>query len=329
MARPPAENDRSVRTGRRHPRPVAVVTALTVAVGLAACAPAGGPSTDAPTTAASATTEPATPASAGTTVDLDVDGRTVRLHLPPGHDAATPVPLVVGLHGYTSNATELDSYFGLTAASDERGFLLALPEGTVDPSGDQFWNALEGGCCDFSGTGVDDSTFVARLIEEVEAAYAVEGAVLVGHSNGAYLAHRVACDHADRVTAIAALAGPLPADAARCEPSEPVAVLQIHGDADDVVGYGGGQGGASAPDTAAAWAAHDGCSPEPEPAPPLDLERLLPGAETEVLRYADCPAGTAVELWTITGGGHVPELGDGFTPAVLDFLLRTPPATGR
>ncbi len=308
-----------MRTGPRR----TVLLAAFVAAVLAACAPADGPVPDAATpaapTPAAATSDTAT--SPGTTVELDVDGRAVRLHLPPGHDAAAPVPLVVGLHGYTSNATELDSYFGLTAAADERGFLLALPEGTVDPSGDQFWNALEGGCCDFSGSGVADSTFVSRLIEEVETAYAIDRVVLVGHSNGAYLAHRVACDHADQVTAIAALAGTLPADVARCAPSRAVTVLHIHGDADDVVGYGGGQGGASAPDTAAAWAGFDGCAATPGRAPALDLERLLPGAETEVLRYGDCRDGAAVELWTIVGGGHVPELSDDFTPAVLDRLL--------
>lgn len=298
-----------------------------VLAGSVACAPDGAPPSDAPTSEAttSGSTIPAPPTSGGTTVQVDVDGRPVTLHLPPGHDAAAPVPLVVGLHGYTSNATELDSYFDLTAASDERGFLLALPEGTVDPSGDQFWNALEGGCCDFSGSGVDDSTFVSRLIELVSDAYAVERAVLVGHSNGAYLAHRVACEHADQVAAIGALAGTLPADTARCDPSRPVTVLHIHGDADDVVGYGGGQGGASAPDTAAAWAGLDGCSAGPEERPALDLEWTLPGPETTVLRYGDCRDGAAVELWTITGGGHVPELGDGFTPAVLDFLLAAGP----
>ena len=294
-----------------------------VLAGSVACAPDGAPPSDAPTSEAttSGSTIPAPPTSGGTTVQVDVDGRTVRLHVPPGHDAAAPVPLVVGLHGYTSNATELDSYFGLTAAAAERGFVLALPEGTVDPSGDQFWNALEGGCCDFSGSGVDDSTFVSRLIDEVAAAHAIERVVLVGHSNGAYLAHRVACDHADQVTAIAALAGALPVDVARCAPSRAVTVLHVHGDADDVVGYGGGRGGASAPDTAATWAGFDGCAATPEQTAALDLERLLPGAETEVLRYGDCRDGAAVELWTIVGGGHVPELSEDFTPAVLDLLL--------
>lgn len=242
--------------------------------------------------------------------------------MPPSYDPETPVPLLVGLHGYRSNSRENDSYFGLTAESDARGFLLALPEGTTDPDGDQFWNALVGGCCDFYGANVDDSDYLSRLVDEVSASYAVESVVLVGHSNGAYMAHRFACEHADQVTAIATLAGTLAADTSRCAPSRPVSVLHIHGDADDVVRYTGGQGAASVSATIEAWTALNGCTSSPETLPPLDLDSALPGSETTVARFADdCRDGGTVELWTIVGGGHVPEFGPAFTPAVLDFLL--------
>ena len=312
---------------RRFRGAAAALTAAVAAALLAGCAPTTG---DAPPSAAS--TSPPAPASttstasAGSTLEIDVDGRPFRLHLPPGLDPATAAPLVVGLHGYTSNASELDSYFGLTAASDERGFLLALPEGTVDPDGDQFWNALEGGCCDFYGADVDDSGYLALVVDAVSAAYAVDQVVLVGHSNGAYLAHRFACEHADRVSAIATLAGTLPADTSGCDPSGPVSVLHIHGDADDVVPYDGGQGGASASDTAEVWADLNGCDPTPDEPPALDLS-TLPGDETTAIRFArGCRDGRSVVLWTIRDGGHVPDLGPAFTPAVLDFLLG--PRTG-
>lgn len=96
---------------------------------------------------------PAVTVPPGTTAQVDLDGRPFRLHVPPGYDPATPVPLLVGLHGYTSNSSELDSYVGLSAAADERGLLLALPDGTTDPAGDRFWNAVDGGCLDSSLPG--------------------------------------------------------------------------------------------------------------------------------------------------------------------------------
>lgn len=281
------------------------------------------PPTDPATTgsdpAATSSDASPTPDRAGT-VEIDLDGRPFRLHVPPDLDPATAVPLVVGLHGYTSSSAELDSYFGLSAEADARGFLLALPEGTTDPAGDQFWNAVEGGCCDFHRSGTDDVGYLDRLVETVSASYAVGPVVLVGHSNGGYLAHRFACEHADRVSAIATLAGTLPPATARCAPSGPVTVVHVHGDADDVVPYGGGRDGASAAGTAAAWADRNGCAPTPESAPALDLDWVIPGAETTVERYADGCLRT-VELWTIVGGGHVPDLGPAFTPAVLDVLL--------
>lgn len=67
------------------------------------------------------------PATVGT---LAVAGREFRLRVPSGYDAARPAGLVVGLHGYTSNSGELDSYLGLSTETERRGLLLALPEGT-------------------------------------------------------------------------------------------------------------------------------------------------------------------------------------------------------
>jgi polyhydroxybutyrate depolymerase len=49
------------------------------------------------------------------------------------------------------------------------------------------------------------------------------------------MAYRMACDHADQVAAIVSLAGAMYEDTARCTPSEPVGVLQIHGTADDTI----------------------------------------------------------------------------------------------
>lgn len=294
----------------------ALVAALVLAL-VAGCDAA------APTDAPSAGPNPDATVAPGTTGSIDLDGRPFRLHVPAGYDPAAPTPLLVGLHGYTSDSGELDSYFGLTAASDERGFLLALPDGLENPRGDRYWNAVDGGCCDFSGADTDDSGYLSRLIDHVRSSYAVGPVALVGHSNGGYMSHRLACEHADQVDAIASLAGPLPADTSRCAPSRPVRVLHVHGDADDTVPYlGGALSSASAEETVEAWARLDGCEPSPLPLPAMDLDASIPGPETTVLRYADgCAEGLRVELWTIAGGGHVPELGPAFTPAVLDFLF--------
>ena len=56
---------------------------------------------------------------------------------------------------------------------------------------------------------------------------------VAGHSNGGFMSYRLACTHADRIAAIVSLAGATFDTPADCSPTEPVAVLQIHGTADD------------------------------------------------------------------------------------------------
>ena len=72
------------------------------------------------------------------------------LFLPDGADLTEPLPLVVLLHGYSSNAFEADLYFGFSELVDEGGFGLLLPDGTTDATGLQFWNATPE-CCDIYG----------------------------------------------------------------------------------------------------------------------------------------------------------------------------------
>jgi polyhydroxybutyrate depolymerase len=125
------------------------------------------------------------------------------------------------------------------------------------------------------------------------------------------MAHRLACDRASEVAAIVALAGDNYLDATKCNPSEHVAVLQVHGDADMTILYGGGSTVSgqytSAHASVATWAEKNGCTGALAPTGTmLDLDSTIPGNETKVETYGGCPAGVDVALWTIQGGPHVP-----------------------
>jgi polyhydroxybutyrate depolymerase len=267
---------------------------------------------------------PATPASS--TVTIELDSRPFRLHVPS--TVAGKAPLVVLLHGYTSSAAEQEDYFQLTGESDRRGFLYAMPDGTVNQESKRFWNATPA-CCDFFNSGVDDSTYLLRLIDAVAAKYPVDPArvYFVGHSNGGFMALRMACEHADRVTAVASLAGAATADPAQCRPARPVSVLQIHGTSDRTIFYEGtdtaGRKYPSAEGTVAMWRGLDGCATAPDTsAPPIDLDSGLSGAETTVSAWHEgCKSGTRAELWSIKDGSHIPALTPTFATAVVDFLL--------
>lgn len=252
------------------------------------------------------------------------------LTVPEGYSGESAVPLVVLLHGYTSNGEQQATYFGLPALAEKAGFLLATPNGTRDRMGNRFWNATDA-CCDWFRTGVDDVAYVDAVIDEVSAKYQVDPArvFLVGHSNGAFMAHRYACDRSGRVAAIVTLAGMQWKDQANCKPESPVSVLHVHGRNDTTVRYEGGLTpiGAypGAAETVAAWAAHTGCTGElAATGRKLDVDRSVPGEETVEEARTGCPTGTAAALWTIEGGGHVPAFNENWAPAIWAFMASHP-----
>ena len=253
--------------------------------------------------------------------------RPTKVYVPLSYRADHPAPLVVLLHGYGVSGLIQEALFQVAPRAEEHGFLYAHPDGRADKTGKHFWNATDA-CCDFGLTGVDDSAYLLGLVDEIAARWSVDPkrVYFMGHSNGGYMAHRMACDHADRIAAVASLAGAMWNDTSKCKPAAPISVLQIHGTADDMVAYDGTPQYPGAKKTVEDWAAFDGCSLAPDTSSPnLDLDESLPGDETTVTKYAaGCKGATDAELWTIVGGGHVPGLSKTFLPDVLGYLLSHP-----
>jgi polyhydroxybutyrate depolymerase len=238
------------------------------------------------------------------------------------------MPLVILIHGYGSSGEGHESYFGgLARITKARGIILAIPNGTYDHKRMLFWNASEA-CCDFDKLPVDDVAYLDAIVEDVAKKAPLDRSRVyaLGHSNGAFMAHRWACERPSEVAAIVALAGVPWSDPARCTGHD-VSVLQVHGDADKVIDFAGGKSFGngepypSADSAVAAWAARDGCGQSRRSAgPPLDFDGAVPGAETTREAY-DCPKGLAVELWRMHGSSHVPRFDTRFANAALDFLL--------
>ncbi len=299
---------------------------VAILVLLTACGTASpGASTTSAGSGGTTTSASPAPTRLRTLVSIPVDGRPANLHLPKTYSTQTPAPLVIGLHGYQNTGAELEAYLKLMPESDRRGFLYAMPDGTQDSNGDRFWNATDA-CCDLFHSTVDDSRYLSDLIRTIERQYTVDThrVYLVGHSNGAFMAYRMACDHADQITAIVALNGAMWNDVSRCAPSRPVSVLDIRGTADDTIHFAGGTSNATYPSAAtteADWVHFDQCPAVPaRTAAALDLTPDVPGAETSVTTYGGCANGSVVVSWVIDRGSHVPTLGPAFAPGVVDFL---------
>ncbi|MFN7132630.1 MAG: alpha/beta hydrolase family esterase, partial [Myxococcales bacterium] len=253
--------------------------------------------------------------------------------VPKDYDQTKPTPLRVLLHGYGANGSGQTTYFRLAALADRKTFLLAAPNGTVDRTGRQFWNATDS-CCDIYGNGVDDVAYLGALIADVQRRFNVDPKRIwiVGHSNGGFMAHRLACELSDRIAGIVSLAGAAWKDPTRCGDGAGVAVLQVHGDADLVIAYDGGRpsGSPSLPphpsarDSVAQWATRNGCAAALTPVSDrLDLDTNVAGAETRVDRHLNCARGAA-ELWTMEKSGHIPGLNATWPEAIYGFLQAHP-----
>jgi polyhydroxybutyrate depolymerase len=109
---------------------------------------------------------------------------------------------------------------------------------------------------------------------------------VTGHSSGAMMAQRLACERADRFAAAASVAGSL--TSARCSPSAPVSLLEIHGTSDAEVSL------ASAASAVAAWRTADRCE--------ASAQVVTAGPVTT--RAWRCAQGSEVRLVEIAGAQH-------------------------
>ena len=110
-----------------------------------------------------------------------------------------------------------------------------------------------------------------------------------------------------------------------------IAVLQVHGTLDAVIGYlGGATVGQppypSAKNSVRTWGAKNRCTGANLTAisGDLDLVTALLGDETEREGFTGGPSNAAAELWTMRGAGHVPVLNDQFAERVYSWLLAHP-----
>lgn len=253
--------------------------------------------------------------------------RPVDLELPAALDDGAAYPLVLVLPGYTVTGYIQEAYLGLRMLRDAGGAFVVAPTGTYDSQGKPFWNADEA-CCDFEHASPDDVGYLASLIDDIAAAWPIDrGAVFViGQGNGGNMAYRLACDRADAVAAIVAVGAGAAIDPAACAPARPVGILHVHGTVDAEFAYDGGgpfqmaPGAPGAVECVTRWAGHDGCGAVRTADTALDLDVVVPGAETRPERF-DCPPPLAVELWTMEGSGHLPNMVDAFVPAVWPWLL--------
>ena len=259
--------------------------------------------------------DPLTPGDHRRTLEFGGKSRIYDVHVPPGYDGSTAVPLVLDVHGFQNSATLQAGLSGWRSLADSEGVIVAYPLGLfgrpeapeVDtPAGPSF----NGGplCCgDAARRRVDDVGFARAIVQAVAAEAAVDRARVyaTGLSNGGYLSHRLACEAADVFAAVAPVAariGLVPTTL--CQPSRPIALIEFAGLHDPLVPYGGVGLQPSAAQSLAYWRDQDRCGSGP---PDERADFGTSYCET----YRTCSAGVQVELCSIeagqvsSGAGHL------------------------
>jgi polyhydroxybutyrate depolymerase len=255
----------------------------------------------------------AAPDDPSATLDFGGLSRTYMVHVPPGH----PTGLVMNLHGGGSTGAQQERLTNFDAIADADGFVVVYPDGI-----DNNW-ADGRGASEPDRRGVDDVGFLAALAGKLQNEYGVNpGHVFAtGMSNGGFMSNRLGCDRADVFAAVAPVSGTLGVNVA-CNPSRPVAVLEVHGTADPLVPFDGGmmhgRGGesdvVSAPAMVDRWRSADACQ-----GPPAAQTLAGTGDGTAVHQFTStpCAAGTAVVFYQVDDGGHTWPGGPQYLPKAI------------
>lgn len=224
--------------------------------------------------------------------------REYNVYVPASYNPANPAPLVINLHGYSSNNWQQELYSNFNPIADTAGFILVYPQGTSDGTGNLFWNV------GFFPSNIDDTGFLLALIDTLAAQYNLDQNRIysTGMSNGGFMSYKLACE-TDRIAAIASVTGSMTTQTfGACTPS-PIPVMQIHGTLDPTVPFDGSTIFVPAPDVVSYWVGVNQCNPTPVMTN-VPNTNLLDGATAEHYVYSGGLSGTSVEFYKIINGAH-------------------------
>ena len=262
-----------------------------------------------PTTTAAAPTQCASHVSGGVNeVTLNAGGEThdVRVFVPPLL-AGTQMPVVIDWHGLGSDGTQQAFYSDYETVAEEQGFIVVHPTGVAEtPGGPNSWQLFP-----TPGGGRDDLAFAGALIDDLIANWCADPARVysTGMSNGGFFTARLICEMADRIAAAVSVAGTYHPES--CHPARDVPYMAIHGTADKVVPYLGGDSTLAGPgsdpglkvffeqvipDEFAEFAADYACD--------ATTTDTAVGSDVTQHAYTGCDGDTPVIFDEVQGGGH-------------------------
>ena len=233
--------------------------------------------------------------------------RQYRIHVP---DQLPDSPaLVLAMHGYGGNNNDMMNNYGWTQLADERGFVVAFPNGTRDSWNNRFWDV------DYSfhdGLDIDDDGFLRELALHLQELHATDSnkTYATGFSNGAEMSFQLACRESETFEALAPIVGMMMDTLfTDCNPAVARPILALNGTADDTTWWDGDMDDAAGwgpyrpiPEMIAFWADILGTPNMTS----TDLPDTHPNDGSTVTLDVYNSPDHDLELWfyTVIGGGH-------------------------
>ena len=246
------------------------------------------------------------------TLEQEVEGvmveRSYIVHVPDTYsDTTAPTPILLAFHGAGGVGADFVEQFQV--AVDKGDFVGVYPDGLENS-----WNVK------YEDSKADDVAFASMLVQSLQGVPGIDTSkpVAVGFSNGAALTHKIAIE-TDLVVAIAPHVSQLLKENQPQPAGKKVSVMQLLAADDSMCPYDGGVGILGydfmpGVDSAATWAAHNGCDSDP--------------VETQVgehvkMEWENCEEGRQVIHYRVNGFDHaIPPNVDGNTTArIMEFLI--------
>jgi polyhydroxybutyrate depolymerase len=223
--------------------------------------------------------------------------RSYTVHVPSGLSAGKPLAVVFDLHGAGGSGTGQQGQSGWGTLADREKFLMVYPDGI-----EGYWN-VDDTCCGTAGKQkIDDVGFLKAIIPALSKDLCIDAQRIyaTGFSNGGGLAHRMGCDAADVIAAIAPMATDLRTQP--CKPARPISMMEFRGTKDSLEPYEGGMVGPAGGQYLAVgakaslklWADIDQCT-----GTPTTIDKYCES-------YTTCQDGVEADLCSLTGVDHSP-----------------------
>ena len=146
-------------------------------------------------------------------------------------------PLVMMLHGYTSNMNNILRYSNMNTIAEQNGFMVCYPQGSITYlTGQTHWNA------NLQMSNVNDIEFLSNLASTIQQEFKTskDNVFVAGMSNGGFMSYTLGCEKSDIFKAVASITGTMSGyDWQNCSPAYKIPILQMSGTNDRTVPWNG------------------------------------------------------------------------------------------